>query len=117
MEKIELGRKGEQLAKEYLEKLGYKVLAENYRCPYGEIDLIAQKQNAITFVEVKFRSSLDYGFPQESVVKRKQAKIRKVATTYLKNQRLWGKVDCHLDVLAIYEDKGKLVVEHIRDAF
>ncbi len=117
MEKKSLGAKGEAIAGEYLKKKGYKILAQNYRCYLGEIDLIAQKGDALTFIEVKLRTSLDYGFPQESVVHRKQVRIRRVATYYLKEQNLWDRVDCHFDVLAIYTEKKKIMVEHIKDAF
>jgi len=114
---IYIGKIAEDLAKKYFSKKGYKILTQNFRSRYGEIDLIVQKKQDITFVEVKFRSSLAFGLPQEFVMKRKQAKIRKTATKYLIEKNLWNKVDCHFDVISVYEEKGKLALEHIKDAF
>ena len=105
------------MARKYLEKSKYKILAQNYRCRYGEIDLIAEKKGSITFVEVKYRSSLEFGFPQEAVIKRKQDRIVKVATRFLKEMNLWSRVDCHFDVLSIYQDERAMRIEHIKDAF
>jgi len=113
----QVGKTAEDFAKEYFIKMGYKILTQNFRSRYGEIDLIVQKKQGITFVEVKFRSSFDFGLPQEFVIKRKQAKIRKTATKYLVEKNLWNKVDCHFDVISVYEEKGKLALEHIKDAF
>ncbi len=117
MDRRELGRQGEAAARRFLEKKKYKILAQNYRRRSGEIDLIAEKKGAITFVEVKCRSSLEFGFPQESVIKRKQERIMKVATIFLKEMNLWSKVDCHFDVLSIYQDGRAMHLEHIKDAF
>lgn len=117
MKKLEIGRRGEQLARDYLVKQRYRILAQNYRNRNGEIDLIAEKQGNIFFVEVKYRSSLEFGFPQEAVIRRKQKKIVKVATAFLKAQNLWDKVDCHFDVLALHEENGRVTIEHIKDAF
>jgi putative endonuclease len=117
VKKLEIGRKGERLARDYLLKHGYQIRVQNYRTRNGEIDLIAEKQEDLFFVEVKYRSSLEFGFPQESVIRRKQKKIVRVATAFLKAEHLWDKVDCHFDVLALHEENGRVVIEHIKDAF
>ncbi len=117
MQRNILGRKGEEMAQQYLLRQKYKIIGKNYRCRYGEIDLIAEKKGAITFVEVKYRSTLEFGFPQESVIKRKKEKIKKVAMNYLKEHNLWDRIDCHFDVLSIYTKGEQIIVEHIKDAF
>lgn len=117
MDRTLIGKKGEHLARKYFEKKGYKILDHNYRSRYGEIDLIVRKKNDLTFVEVKYRTSLDFGLPYESVKRRKQNKIRKVATLYLVTHKLWNKVDCHFDIISIHKEAGKEKIEHIKDAF
>ena len=80
---MNLGKKGELLAKGYLEKKGYTILEQNFRTRYGEIDIIAKFQGEIIFFEVKTRSSIDHGLPCEAVNKAKQRKIQGVANYYL----------------------------------
>lgn len=78
-----LGRQGEELAACLLAQNGYEILARNYRCPYGEIDLIAQKDGVLTFTEVKTRQTDRFGQPAEAVTREKQKKIRLTAIHYL----------------------------------
>lgn len=115
--KTSLGRLGETLAHDYLEKKHYNIIDHNFRCPLGEIDLIVRKNKAFRFVEVKFRRTLDYGLPQESVVKRKQQRIRNAAIIWLKNRHLPLNSEIHFDVLAIVQERGKIKYEYIKDAF
>lgn len=61
------GKKGEELAEKYLQKLGYKILTRNFRCKLGEIDIIAQDRNILVFIEVKTRWSKKFGLPEEAV--------------------------------------------------
>jgi putative endonuclease len=117
MNRISIGQQGEARARRYFRKNGYQVLAQNYQRRFGEIDLIVEKDRAITFVEVRYRRSIEFGLPQETVIKRKQAKIRKVATQFLVENNIWNKVDCHFDIISIYEVEGRERIEHIRDAF
>lgn len=84
----ELGKFGEDRACEYLIKVGYCILARNYRTRLGEIDIIAVKDQVISFVEVKTRQSCVYGRPVEAVTRAKQRKIHLCAEAYLQ--------DCHL---------------------
>lgn len=79
----EKGRRGEELAAQYLVKHGYLVVARNYRVPCGEIDIIAHDKGTLVFVEVKTRSSLGFGSPAESVTPRKQRQIAKAALVFL----------------------------------
>lgn len=108
-----VGIEGEVLAKEYLEKQGYKILQTNYKNKIGEIDIIAMDNKTLVFVEVKCRSSLKFGLPREAVDERKQYKIRQIATGYLKFKGLYEKINVRFDVI----DVLGLKVTHIKDAF
>lgn len=113
---MELGKKGELLAKGYLEKKGYIILEENFRTRFGEIDLIATQDGEIVFIEVKTRTGMDHGLPCESVNGKKQKKIRGVASYYLMvSGNTWRK--CRIDVIEILIVEGKPYLHQIRDAF
>ena len=107
-----LGRAGELKAAEYLKKKGYKVLQTNYKTHLGEIDIIAEQQSEIVFVEVKTRTSEDFGLPSEAVNAKKIEKYYKVATEYLVRTK---KTDspCRFDVIEI--ENGQ--INHIINAF
>jgi putative endonuclease len=112
-----LGRFGEELAREYLRKKKYTIVDHNFRCPLGEIDIIVRKNKAFRFVEVKYRRSTEYGLPQDSVIKRKQRRIRNAAIIWLKNRYLPLDSEIHFDVLAITEQRNKRKYEYFEDAF
>ena len=101
----ELGRLGERLAAEHLFKLGYCILERNFRCSYGEIDLVAEDAHDLIFVEVKTRRGNAYGLPEEAVTARKQQKLVQVATYYLDfhdcAERSW-----RIDVVAVQLSVG-----------
>ena len=106
MSRNELGKIGEQLAARYLRNNGYKILSQNFRMGrYGEIDIIADKEGVLTFIEVKTRTSKRFGSPAESVTYDKQRKIRRVAEYYL---MITGKMSCMpviaFDVIEIITD-------------
>lgn len=84
----EKGKKGEDIAVACLQKKGYRIIERNYRCLYGEIDIIAMDAGEIIFVEVKSRKSDQFGSPEEAVGIIKQRKISKAALTYLQEQGL-----------------------------
>lgn len=112
-----LGKKGEKQAARYLKKKGYKVVTANYRCKYGEIDLIARDADILIFVEVKTRTSSDFGVPAAAVDYRKQQQISKVAHHYLITHHN-DDVDARFDVISILSPRGqKTEIEHISDAF
>lgn len=117
MDKTSIGRKGEDLARVFLKKKGYNIVAHNFRSRFGEIDLILRKKQAFRFVEVKYRRSEEYGLPQESVQKRKQSRIRKTALLWLKLRQLPMDTDVHFDVLAITKQISKISYDYIKDAF
>ena len=109
---------GERAAKAYLEAKGYKILYENYATPLGEIDLIAREGETLVFVEVKTRSSEEYGPPTVSVTRGKRQQIIKTAELYLLKARLKD-VACRFDVVAVTfprEDEAPWI-ELIRNAF
>ncbi len=101
--KISLGRFGEQLAADYIVSKGYKIIGRNVYTNHGEIDLIAEKGDEILFIEVKTRTSEDFGYPEEAVGARKISALMRAAKHYL-NQRRVDKF-WRFDVLAIELDK------------
>ena len=108
-----LGNIGEAIAEAYLKKHGYKILERNYRLKIGEIDLIAEKDNGISFIEVKSRSSKKFGTAKEAVNFQKQFKIRKVAEYYLmKAKKEYFYVN--FDVIECYSNDE---IEHIKNCF
>ena len=95
-----LGRIGESLAIGALEKRGYRIIAQNFRCRYGEIDLIAEEGADLVFVEVKTRRGTVCGLPEEAITSRKACKLQEVACFYLDTHQL---PDCswRIDVVAV----------------
>lgn len=78
-----MGRAGERKAEKFLKKTRYKILEKNYKSHFGEIDLIAQKDDEIVFVEVKTRTSIEYGYGSEAVNAKKRDKYYLIAAEYL----------------------------------
>jgi putative endonuclease len=112
----DFGKKAEDLAAEFLLKNGYKILVRNFRFQKAEIDIIAEKDNLIIITEVKARSTDAFMLPQEAVTKTKIKLIVSAANHYLeefnKNQEV------RFDIISVLPDeKGKLILEHITDAF
>lgn len=116
MEKKELGKKGEELALQFLKKKGYRILEKNYVCKLGEIDLIAQEKDTLAFVEVKTRRSTAFGPPQMAVDQKKQEQLSKAALQFLKERRL-EEAKARFDVVAILFGSKGPEVELIRNAF
>ncbi len=107
--KKRIGEEGEEIAANYLEKQGYKILERNFRCKIGEIDIIARENNCLIFVEVKTKTGLGHGSPEEMVNRKKQEKIKRIAEFYLKEKDLEGEdLDWRIDVLAIEFEGEKL---------
>jgi len=110
-----IGKKGEELAYGYLRKLGYAILEKNYRCPFGEIDIIARDKKTLVFVEVKSRTTDDFGYPEEAVGKDKQRKIVLCAQQYLlKNEK--DNTPVRFDVIAIKMGNNRTEITHFKDA-
>lgn len=111
-----LGRVGEQAAIQYLQAQGYRILEQNYRCRFGEIDLIAQDGPVLAFIEVKTRQSRTFGPPAAAVTLRKQHHIIKAAQVYLA-RRGNEQVVCRFDVVTIELDLQQPRIEIIKNAF
>lgn len=86
-EKQKFGRAGENFAAEVLSLSGYDILQRNYRCRYGEIDLIAERQRELFFIEVKSRRNLNFGEPREAVTVEKRQHMRRAAAKFLSEQK------------------------------
>ncbi len=91
MNKRTTGTEYEKIAADFLVSMGYNILERNFRTRFGEIDLIAEDASVICFIEVKYRSSLRYGYPAEAVSPRKQQKILGVSRAYLAMKGLSGR--------------------------
>lgn len=108
-----LGRKGEDLAVKFLKKQKYKVIERNYKCTFGEADIIAVKDDCYVFVEVKSRASDTYGRPLEAVDFSKQNKYKKIAQYYFYIKNIFNS-NGRFDVIEVLPDGG---VNHIENAF
>jgi putative endonuclease len=113
---LDLGRKGESLAKAHLENAGYEIMDENWVYDKAEIDLIAYKDSIIIFAEVKTRSGNWFGEPEDFVDIRKQKLLVKAADEYIYLMNHQGEV--RFDIISILFDKQKnYILKHIEDAF
>jgi putative endonuclease len=113
---LDLGRKGESLAKTHLENSGYEILDENWTFGKAEVDLIAYKDRVIIFAEVKTRSSNAFGEPEDFVDARKQKLLVEAADEYIYLMDHQGEV--RFDIISILFDKNKnYILKHIEDAF
>ncbi len=112
----EKGAKGEDIAAACLKKEGYRIVERNYRCRYGEVDIIAMDKKDVVFVEVKGRESDAFGSPEEAIGPAKQKKISKVALHYLQERGL-GDHNARFDVVAIRFMPQGSQVQLIQNAF
>ena len=110
------GTEGESLAVDFLKKKGYRILERNYRFERGEIDIIAEENETLVFVEVKARRSKTYGDPEDAVTVHKRSQIRKIAEGYLFKKNIESKA-CRFDVVAIQYDGTKQEIRHLENAF
>ena len=107
MNRQEVGKLGEEAARKFLKKRGYRIRETGFRCRHGEIDIITQKKDYLVFVEVRTKTSLEFGTPEESITRAKKEKLITSALTYTNTHQdlppLW-----RIDVVAIeLDDKGK----------
>lgn len=117
-ERVKFGRLGEDLAVKFLEQHGYKILEKNFRNRFGEIDIIAKDKDTLCFVEVKSRSTDEFGSPFESIVFRKQKKMARLAFSYLKKERISFEIKARFDVIAaVKEPDGTLKLDLLKNAF
>ncbi len=111
----EKGYYGESLAAKYLKEKNYEIIELNYYTPFGEIDLIAKKDNYLVFVEVKLRKDETFGNALEQISKTKQKRIIQSAECYLSEKELT--MDCRFDYISLMYEKGTYRITHIEDAF
>jgi putative endonuclease len=116
IDKKRIGRRGEEVALRFLRKNGYRILEKNYLCKMGEVDIIAKEKDTLTFIEVKTRTSTEFGPPQLAVDTAKQRQLSKVALHYLKEKRL-EEVKARFDVVSVILGTKGEEIELIRDAF
>jgi putative endonuclease len=111
-----LGEKGENIAAAFLKKKGYNILFRNYKCSFGEIDIIAKHKKTLSFIEVKTRSTKKYGLPQEAVTPAKQAKISRVALEFVQRYKMENRV-ARFDVVSVQSLNDGYEVDLIENAF
>ena len=115
--RFSLGDRGEGAACGFLKEKGYEILEKNYKCKIGEIDVIGRRKGRLAFVEVKTRTSGQFGTPQEAVDLKKQEKIFRLAQWYLKEKKLEG-TPIAFDVVAVLWKEGhRPEIRLIADAF
>lgn len=104
-----VGQAGEEAAREYLSTIGYKIIATNYRCPLGEIDIVARDNQAIVIIEVRSKTSIRFGLPEESLTPVKARRLKRLALYYLQS-KVGKEVKCRIDFIAILLDENDLTV-------
>ena len=104
------------MALKEIKRFGYKFITRNYRCPLGEIDLIAKDGEHLVFIEIKTRRGKSIDYAKEAIDQRKMRQISKVALTYMKENNCLDR-KARFDVVAIKMDQGKEEIEIIKDAF
>ena len=115
--RVELGRLGEKLAGRFLRDQGYQILTTNYRCPQGEVDIVAKDGEEVVFVEVRTRRSQGFGTPQESLTRPKMRRLVATCQDYLQG---YGGADTNwrIDLVSVRLDQGNRVedIDHLRHA-
>lgn len=115
--KRKTGSEGEEIACEFISKLGYKIVERNYQFGHGEIDIIAKDVDTLVFIEVKYRKNLEYGPPELAITKGKQNLVKRTASAYLWEKEIKDELS-RIDVIAILKLPGqKPQINHIINAF
>ncbi len=116
-----VGRYGEQCAADHLAAAGLEILARNWRCRAGELDIVARDGSQLVFVEVKTRSSLAFGTPAEAVDRTKSARIRQLALRWIMAQRELGEPvfwsALRFDVVSVVRGRAGLEIAHLEGVF
>ncbi len=107
-----VGQAGEKLACAYLEEQGYRIIETNYRCPLGEIDIIASDQGTVVLVEVRTRTGSSYGGPEESINAEKAHRLRRLALYYLKSISE-KELPCRIDLIAVMLNRNSHDLENL----
>ena len=111
----ELGKKGEQIAVDYLVKNNYDIIERNYRFDKAEVDIIAKKNQILAIIEVKTRSSSDFGNPQDFVKPKQIQRLVKAVDEYVTENDL--DVEIRFDIIAIVKTGTSYDIEHLENAF
>lgn len=115
--KDEVGRRGEECAAQYLAGDGYRIIARNWRCPEGEIDVIVERDGEVAFVEVKTRSNTRFGHPFEAITVVKLARMRRLAAAWCEQAEVWPS-RIRIDAIAVIAGPGtEPLVEHLKGVF
>jgi putative endonuclease len=111
----ELGKQGEEQAVDFLQKNGYEILETNWIFQKAEIDIIARKDETLAIIEVKTRSSIDFGLPQDFVKPKKIQLLVKAVNEYVDQNQL--DVSVRFDIIAIHKNANNFNIDHLEDAF
>ena len=114
--KQRLGQYGEDSAAQFLENRGFQIIERNYRCPIGEIDIIARDGKWLVFIEVKTRSGGGYGHPLESITNQKLARMRTLANHW-SHQNAVNSKHIRLDAVSVLVRNGRVLIEHLKQVF
>ncbi len=109
----QVGQKGEQAARDYLEQKGYSIIETNYRCRLGEIDIIACDGDMVVIVEVRAKTGLAFGRPEESINQEKARKLHRLALQYIQSN-YHREISSRIDLVAVMIDRGSGVVKEIK---
>jgi putative endonuclease len=116
LERQLIGKIGEEAACQFLQQQGYAIIENNFRCSLGEIDIVARDQRVTVIVEVRTRTSLTYGSPEESITTEKARRLKRLALSYLQNHHLSAE-PCRIDLIAVMVDRKTrkiLSINHIK---
>ncbi|MBE5819448.1 MAG: YraN family protein [Clostridiales bacterium] len=108
-----IGKKGEDIAEDFLKKNKYKILERNFYCNQGEIDIIALNKKEIVFIEVKTRNNTNYGMPSEAVTKQKEKHFKRATEYYIYKNNLYNDF-IRLDVIEVLFQGDKYTIKHIK---
>lgn len=115
-QKPSVGKLGENLAANFLEEKGYNILERNYRFGHGEVDIIAEKEEMLIFIEVKTKKFGDFGDPINWIKRSKQMQIGRIARGYLYEKNITDR-DCRFDVILVTWENGLWKIDHLENAF
>lgn len=109
--KNRIGKFGQKIAIYYLKKKGYRIIAENIYFRSGEIDILSEKYDVLRFIEVKTRTNIEYGYPEESISKRKLEHLKKAIYAYILENNI--EKQCNLEFVGILLSGKKVRIKHI----
>jgi len=110
------GRCGEEMARAFLVGQGYAVLSLNWRCRYGELDIVCRSQQTVVFVEVKTRNTSTLETPAEALTHRKQSKLIRSASLFLSQHKMWH-LQSRFDLVSVFFQTHHCQVDHVPNAF